>query len=173
MLSAARLALKEWVSVCERLARGEIVLLLRKGGVAEQRDGFRAGRREFFLFPTRFHERGLPPPEAVDLELYAEAVDDLHVQDLGRLRRLEGMHALSWGDVERRFHYGKAPGLHALVLRARRLAQPRRVENARAYDGCASWVELERELEIGPAEAVLDDEAFRARREAIRAALEE
>lgn len=171
MLAANRFALKEWASVCARLAAGEVFVLLRKGGLLDRREGFQTERREFFLFPTRFHAEGAPPPEAVDLELYAEVVDDVHVRDLERLRRLEGMHALGWEDVEKRFHYGKAPGVHALTLRAWRLARPRRVENARAYDGCVSWVELDRELEVEAAAPALGDVEFDARREAAKAAL--
>jgi len=170
VLASNRFALKEWAAVCGRLGRGEIVLLLRKGGLHEAGGGFRTERREFFLFPTRFHAEGAPPPDVVDLELYAEVVDDVRVENLDRLRRLEGLHALAWEDVEKRFHY-KTPGLHALTLRAHRLSRPRRVENARAYDGCASWVELDRAWEVETAAPALGDAEFEARREAARAAL--
>lgn len=172
VLSKNRFALKEGAAVCGRLGRGEIVVLLRKGGLRDSRDGFRTERREFFLFPTRFHAEGAPPPEAVDLELYAEVVDDVHVEDLDRLRRLDGLHALAWEDVVKRFHYGRAPGLHALTLRAHRLARPARVENARAYDGCVSWVELDRERDVETAGPALEDAAFEERRGAARKALD-
>ncbi|HEX7900277.1 MAG TPA: DUF1802 family protein [Planctomycetota bacterium] len=168
VLSSNRFALKEWADVCGRLGRGDIVLLLRKGGVREA--GFRTERREFFLFPTRFHAEGAPPPDAVDLELYAEVVDDVRVEELDRLRRLDGLHALAWEDVEKRFHY-RTPGLWALTLRVRRLARPARVENARAYDGCVSWVELDREREVETSGPALGDAEFEKRREAARSAL--
>ena len=163
-----RFALKEWASVCGRLARGEAVVLLRKGGILEK--GFQVERREFFLFPTRFHAEGAPPPDAVDLELYAEVVDDLEIRDLERARKLDGLHALAWEDVEKRFHY-RSPGLRALTLRAWRLAAPARLDNARAYDGCASWVELERELPVKLGAPALGDVEFEARRAAARSAL--
>ena len=168
MLSTNKIALKEGAAVCGRLGRGEIILLLRKGGIRES--GFRTERREFFLFPTRFHAEGAPPPAAVDLELYAEVVEDVHVEDLDRLRRLDGLHALAWEEVEKRFRY-RAPGLHALTLRAHRLARPARVENARAYDGCVSWVELDREREVETAGPALGDVEFEERRGAARAVL--
>ena len=168
VLSMNRFALKEWADVCRRLGRGDAILLLRKGGLREA--GFRTERREFFLFPTRFHAEGAPPPDAVDLELYAEVVDDTRVEDLDRLRRLEGLHALAWEDVEKRFRY-RTPGLHALTLRAHRLARPARIENARAYDGCVSWVELDREREVETSGPALGDVEFERRREAARAAL--
>jgi len=171
MLPRNRYALKEWETVCDRLGRGDDVLVLRKGGILERRDGFRVEHREFFLFPTRFHGQGEAPPARVDLRLYASVEDDLPVTDLGRLRRLEGLHAVPWEDVERRFHYGDEKGVHALVLRAWRLDRAHPLEDARAYDGCRSWVELREEVPVVPAAPALGEGEFEARRRAVRDAL--
>jgi hypothetical protein len=171
MLSSNRYALKEWETVCDRLGRGEDVLVLRKGGILERRQGFRLEHREFFLFPTRFHGKGEAPPPRVDLRLYAGVEADIEIRDLARLRRLDGRHALPWGDVERRFHYGDEKGVHALVLRAWRLAEPHPLPDARVYEGCRSWVELAEELPVKGAQPVLGDAAFEDRHRAIRDAL--
>jgi hypothetical protein len=48
---------KEWAIVCEALGRGEQNIILRKGGIAEGREGFTFRHPEFFLFPTYFHEQ--------------------------------------------------------------------------------------------------------------------
>ena len=48
---------KEWAIVCEAIGRGEQSIILRKGGIAEGRDGFAFRHAEFFLFPTFFHEQ--------------------------------------------------------------------------------------------------------------------
>ena len=48
---------KEWALVCEALGTGRQKIILRKGGIAEGRDGFSFQHREFFLFPTFFHEQ--------------------------------------------------------------------------------------------------------------------
>ena len=48
---------KEWSLVCEALGRGMQSVILRKGGIAEGREGFSFRHREFFLFPTFFHEQ--------------------------------------------------------------------------------------------------------------------
>jgi hypothetical protein len=48
---------KEWAIVCEALGRGAQSIILRKGGIAEGREGFSFRHREFFLFPTWFHEQ--------------------------------------------------------------------------------------------------------------------
>jgi hypothetical protein len=171
MLSRNRFALKEWESVCSRLAEGRDVLLLRKGGLLEAREGFRVDHSEFFLFPTRFHGLGETPPQQVDLRVYARVEEEFPVSDLPALRRLEGMHALPWEDVERRFHYRGKPGLHALVLRAWTLARPQRIEDARVYDGCRSWVEFQREFDVEAGPPALGDGDFEARRRAVRDAL--
>src|SRR4029077_8093936 len=54
---------KEWAVVCEALGRGRQSIILRKGGIAEGRDGFLFKHQEFFLFPTWFHEQ---PPKVRD-----------------------------------------------------------------------------------------------------------
>jgi hypothetical protein len=48
---------KEWSLVCGALGSGEQSIILRKGGIAEGRSGFSFQHREFFLFPTFFHEQ--------------------------------------------------------------------------------------------------------------------
>ncbi len=77
------IAFKEWALVCNALGRGDQSLILRKGGIAEGRDGFRFKHDAFFLFPTLFHEqlaRTILPPETplpqpapgtISIELFA------------------------------------------------------------------------------------------------------
>ena len=77
------------------------------------------------------------------------------------------MHAVPWEDVERRFRYGKEPGVHVLVLRAWRLSRALPIGDAGAYDGCRSWVELGEELPVEPVEPALPDGEFEARRRAV------
>ena len=43
--------------VCEALDRGHQTIILRKGGIHEGRAGFAFDHKEFFLFPTLFHEQ--------------------------------------------------------------------------------------------------------------------
>jgi hypothetical protein len=43
---------KEWSLVCNALGQGTQSVILRKGGIAEGREGFSFRRREFFLFPS-------------------------------------------------------------------------------------------------------------------------
>ena len=56
---------KEWTLICDALGRGEQSIIIRKGGIAEGRAGFRFEHPEFLLFSTLFHEQvaklKLPP----------------------------------------------------------------------------------------------------------------
>ena len=172
VLARNRFALKEWATVCEKVGRGDLVLLVRKGGIRERRGGFEMEHREFFLFPTRFHETGDTPEAQVTLDLYAQVEEDVWIRDLEVLRRLDGQHGVPWKDVEHRFHYGREPGVHVLALRAFRLARPHVLHDALAYDGCRSWVELDRELPVEHEGPILNRSDFRRRLEALQAVVD-
>lgn len=49
-------ALKEWAVVCKALEEGRQVVLLRKGGILEYRQGFEVKHDRFLLFPTFEHQ---------------------------------------------------------------------------------------------------------------------
>jgi hypothetical protein len=49
-------ALKEWAIVCKAAGDGKQVLLFRKGGIMEYRNGFELKHKHFFLFPTFEHQ---------------------------------------------------------------------------------------------------------------------
>jgi hypothetical protein len=53
-ISAA--ALKEWAIVCKAIEEAKQVLLFRKGGIMEYRNGFELKHKVFFLFPTFEHQ---------------------------------------------------------------------------------------------------------------------
>jgi hypothetical protein len=50
-------AFKEWHVIVEALGAGEQILILRKGGIAEDGGGFTVKAGKFWLFPTHFHEQ--------------------------------------------------------------------------------------------------------------------
>jgi len=169
-------AYKEWAIVCEALGSGQQSVILRKGGIAEGRGGFSFREEQFLLFPTWFHEQlektRLPagtvlPPEPVDqVELrYGATVDwSGWVDDLEKLRRLEGLHVLAGNVVEERFHYEAQPGLHVALVRIFRLEPPVRLRLEKRYGGCRSWVELP-EIFGNAWVSVISDEEHERRRD--------
>ena len=52
------LALKEWAVAVKALAKGEQILILRKGGIHIEDKEFRVVHPAFLLYPTYEHQRG-------------------------------------------------------------------------------------------------------------------
>src|SRR6478672_1861174 len=112
---------KEWALVCEALGRGEQVVLLRKGGIAEGREGFGFRHAEFFFFPTFFHEQlvkvriaGAEIPVAregeIEIRYFAKLEAQRHFTSWEQVAALESFHILDESVVRERFEY-KGAGL--------------------------------------------------------------
>ena len=54
---AERVALKEWAVLVSAMARGDLIAMIRKGGIREHRAGFDVRHDRFLLYPTFFHEK--------------------------------------------------------------------------------------------------------------------
>lgn len=144
---------KEWALICEALGRGEQTILLRKGGIAEGRDGFAFKHREFFLFPTFFHEqlgkvrgpaRALPQASAGEIQIkyFARLQSARVVTSWEDVLALEPLHVLTRDVVRERFDYDQAPGVHVGFVRVYRLEPVWILPDEAKYGGCRSWVQL-------------------------------
>jgi hypothetical protein len=183
MEASNNIAFKEWAVVVDAMGRGEQVLILRKGGIREERGEFRVDHREFWIFPTQYHEAeqsiipskrptlqqiaASAPKDAVDIEYYAVVDTVVQITDFTRVKRLQGRHIWSERALEERFQFGREPGLHALVVRAYRCQSPERFPMRESYGGCKSWVELEQALSTEGLTPVLQDDEYSAHREEI------
>jgi hypothetical protein len=169
-------AFKEWAVICNALARGSQALILRKGGIAEPGGEFEVEQPRFWLFPTYVHQqRGGVKPEAgpllaeaeterppdgtVRLAHFAEAAGVYHVHELAPVLLLEHLHLWSEETVCKRFAY-RRPGLYVLPVRVYQAARAHDLPNTPSYEGCRTWVELERGLPTDGAKPVLGDDAF-------------
>jgi hypothetical protein len=186
-----RTALKEWAVLCDAMGRGDIIAMVRKGGIREQRAGFAVRHDRFLLYPTFFHEREaelaarfretLPsshvraPSEQgiVRLSLVADVAGVWHVRDLGTLRAIDSEHGLAWNAVESRFNYRGNPGVQVVAVRVSRLKAVTDLPEARRYAGCVSWVELNEDVDVGGAPSVLDAAVWDMRIARLRDALGE
>jgi hypothetical protein len=143
---------KEWALVCEALGRGEQTILLRKGGIAEGREGFGFRHAEFFLFPTFFHEQ-VVKVRTPGAEISAGGNGEVHIRYFAKLEAqkkitswsvaaaLAPFHILQESVVRERFDY-KGAGLHVALVRVFRLEPGWTLADKPAYGGCRSWVEL-------------------------------
>src|ERR1700747_1766271 len=122
-----RIGFKEWALACDALGHGRQSILLRKGGVAEGRDGFSFQHREFFLFPTWFHEQlgkvrgknvAIAERDAatVEITLWAKLELARVINSWQIAEALEPLHILKPEVVRERFEY-KGLGLHIAFAR--------------------------------------------------------
>jgi hypothetical protein len=185
---AERTALKEWAVLCDALAAGEIVALVRKGGIREQRAGFAVRHDRFLLYPTFFHEKSAelqprfaarltdasahrPPEGIIRIGLVAEVAATWHVRDLERLRAIEPFHGMAWPAVESRFNYRGTNDVRVIAARVLRLPEGHEVPETRRYQGCVSWVALDQPIDVRGATAVLGDAELSDRVAALTSAL--
>jgi hypothetical protein len=181
MVTMLKHAFKEWAVICKALAEGRQALILRKGGIAETGGVFHVEHTRFWLFPTYVHqqETGIraeaapllgevvaerPRQGLVHLTHFAEVTGVYHVRDLVPALMLAHLHFWSEETVRKRFAY-QTPGLFVLPVRVYRAAEAHELPDTPTYQGCRSWVELERALPIKDAVPVLTEEAMRALRE--------
>lgn len=165
-------ALKEWASTCQSYLEGVPLLLLRKGGVGDA--GLDRPDGPFWLVPTWLHQqeqglrseaRGLlersrplkSPDGTLQLMLAAQLLAGWEITDPSLLPALEAEHAMTAETVLKRFHY-RQPGLHAWLLRAWSRAAPISMPWNPIWDGCVSWMTLDKAVEIpSGANAVADE----------------
>jgi hypothetical protein len=185
--SECSIAFKEWAAVCEALAAGRQAIILRKGGIHEGPGGFAPEHREFWLYPTNFHQAGesltreaapfiaraqAGPQESGVIRLQHLAVVqrayELAIEEAAL--RLAGLHIWSDATVRQRFHY-RRPGLFLLVVRVYSRERVTQVQESAEMAGCKSWVELPQALATGALAPVLSDEQFKAAAAAIEAGL--
>ncbi|MEQ1850347.1 MAG: DUF1802 family protein [Chthoniobacteraceae bacterium] len=178
---------KEWTLVCNALGRGAQSIIIRKGGIAEGRAGFRFQHPEFFLFPTLFHEQvaklklpsgtALPAQRAdgqheINLRARVEWTQD--VADLDVVHRLAPFHVWQDSEIEKRFRYeeekGKV-GVSVAFVRIERMSQPFVFPDSPKFGGCRSWIELPEPPADTAYTAVIEDAKHRELETAIRAAL--
>jgi hypothetical protein len=183
-----RTALKEWAVLVDAMARGEIVAMVRKGGIREQRAGFSVRHERFMLYPTFFHEKanelaprfstGLgasharqPAAGTVRLEYVADVMGLWEVTELERLRDIDAMHGLAWHAVESRFNYRNNPVVQVVAVRVSRLPEPVVIAEVKRYQGCVSWVELDAGIDVSNVSPVIDDASLLMRLAVLRNAL--
>ena len=183
-----RTALKEWAVLIDAMARGDIVAMVRKGGIREKRAGFEVRHDRFLLYPTFFHENPTdlaqrfhprlatahdrrPPAGRVRLTHFAESVAVWNVVDASLLPSVEHEHGLAPSAVLSRFNYRGNPQVRVVAVQVRELPVPVDIPEASRYAGCVSWLELDADVVLDGARAVLPEPALRERVAAIGRAL--
>lgn len=169
-------AFKEWAVIVKALAQGRQALILRKGGIAEQRGVFQPEYSEFLLYPTYFHEhrdkvkptfadcfeaaeRDKPPVGRLRFQHVVRVQRVWHITDLATALALDPLHAWTPEVVTQRFTY-RTPGLYVLAVRVFQLPQAVERSERPDYAGCKTWVPLDSGVETAGATPVLSEDAF-------------
>jgi hypothetical protein len=167
-------ALKEWAVVCDALARGRQMILLRKGGVRETAGEFEVEHRRFVLFPTYEHQNlkmlkesehgGYEPntrePSHVKIAAAGEIANIVQIASRAQMDALDAEHVWTGPLIDMRFNYRPENPLYLLIVRAYRLAEPVTIANTLAYAGCKSWVPLTEGIDMSGAVPAIDDDRF-------------
>jgi hypothetical protein len=182
------MAFKEWAVVVDALLRGGQIVVLRKGGLREGSGGFQIEHPEFLLFPTLFHQQResvipaaqtrfdeiaphFPPPEMLRVEGFARVIDWRRLESWEAAHSLRGQHI--WRDdvIADRFDWGREKHIYALAVRVFRLDKAVEWPMRPAYGGCKSWIELEEDISLIGAQAVLTEAEFAGKLQQFQKAL--
>jgi hypothetical protein len=185
---AERTALKEWAVLVDAMARGDIIAMVRKGGIREQRAGFTVRHDRFLLYPTYFHENPdhlaqrfhpmlanahdhRPASGTIRIAHMAEVLAVWNVVDASVLPSIAHEHGLAPIAVESRFRYRDQPYVRVIAVRTLALARPVEIPEAPRYAGCVSWLELDRDVDVDGAQPVLASDALESRLARLQALL--
>ena len=176
-----RTALKEWAVMVDALGCGDIIGIVRKGGIRDQRGGFSMRQNRFVFYPTRFHQAieqlsdplvsrlqrshaAMAPAGFVRIEYVAQPAISWSVSDFRRLALARHELGLSESALLSRFNY-REPGAEFIALRVERLLNPVVIPTVRRYAGCVSWLELDEDVacDTGDVAPVMSEGEFQER----------
>ena len=184
-----RAAFKEWAIIVDALGRGEQIIILRKGGISEERGGFQVEHPEFLLFPTLFHQQResvlpaaqrrfdavaplWPGPDRLRVEFFAHIVAWQQLDSFAAAQRLHGQHV--WRDeiIAERFDWGRQKNIFAMAVRIFKLPQAIEMPMSLNYGGCKSWIDLDVDISSADAQPVLAEAEFTAKLKQFNQALQ-
>ncbi|MCR2804363.1 DUF1802 family protein [Paenibacillus soyae] len=188
-ISREAIALKEWAVSVKALQEGKQILVMRKGGIIEETRDFRLLSQSFYLMPAYEHQRKellkepfqeemdetlkewSPEADTIKLEAYAEAVQDIEINDQETLDKLRELHIWTDTFAEERLKWKRKKPLHLLILKVYKLEEPILAPMRPAYTGCKSWVSLEDPVAEPAMKPVMTDERFEEEKRRILSAL--
>lgn len=184
-------ALKEWAVTVEALLQGELIFVLRKGGIVEETRDFQLISPQFYLMPAYEHQKEhllkepfqgriaatiadwSPSQSYMKLEGFAKVIEDIEITSEAELLALRDLHIWTDEFAEERLKWKKKNPLHLLIMRVYRLENAVMPPMRTPYMGCKSWVKIEDELTESGLEPVLSDELFGQKYDEVKKALKE
>ena len=162
-------ALKEWSNVVAALAKGEQVILIRKGGIADPSFGVEAER--FYLYPTYFHQGESEARPSVTVTHWCQVVQTWSVRNAAMLDALEPLVVMPRETLDARYNFRPDQALYVIAVRTWQLAEPVDVRYRDEYGGCKSWISVDEEIDVEGSWPVISDALLQAKLDAIETLL--
>ena len=177
MSNYCSLALKEWSIAVDALAKGNQIIVLRKGGIHREDRNFRMIHDEFLLYPTFEHQKSeiLKRPyndqiknlpyihdnhRSIVFSHWAKLTAKYELTDQNTLNKLSPYHIWTQDYAEKRLHWRPSYPLTIALLRIHTLDQPQVVPVKKEYIGCKSWVKIDQRIDLGKLNPVLTNNEY-------------
>jgi hypothetical protein len=105
---------------------------------------------------------GIAQPDRVRIRAWAEVYEHYEVGDPRIVDGLSPFHIWTPDYAIKRLRWKRRHPLHVLVLRVYRIPRPVTVRVRPEYEGCMSWVEIDRKLPFEGTPVIADEEFERA-----------
>lgn len=175
------LLFKEWSQVTHALSTGDQIIIIRKGGIIEEKDQFSVKSPQFYLLPTVFHqEKNKLKTEyqnliSVDNRInenssvvshLAEITDQFLITDYLQLEKIFEFHIYDESVMKERFFRWQKNEIHLLIVNVQKLSSEEIIDLTPELGGCKSWIETNMRFSEAK-NRVLEIEAFETKRQKI------
>ncbi len=184
MLTTLNHALKEWEVAVKALEKGETILLLRKGGIREDKGHFEVNYNPVLLYPTYEHQNPhllkskyaslvnpVPSgwhPQTIYISNWAEITNVFKLRNISMIKQLLPHHIWENNFIEERFKWKPSQPLFILLLRVFILPQSVPISYRSNYGVCRSWIQLDRDISLLGSKPVITDNNYYQIVEAIK-----
>lgn len=186
-MAAVSWALKEWAIAVEALLAGDLVLLIRKGGIRESKPFFEVPSDHVLLLPTYEHQKAEVLRQPYEERLTPRSVPDIgaeillpgwaHITQKIQLPSsfvVQSLHPFHiWTDdwfAERLAWKPQRPA-YALLLKAYQFSEPISLSYQAHHTGCRSWINLDLAKTLPESTPVLSDTDYLTKAAAIESAI--
>ncbi len=176
-------ALKEWAIAISALRAGELVLLLRKGGIRDPIHPFAAIPQKAALFPTYEHQvphhlkqarllTPLDPNAPIEIDTWAHITHGFELHTETEIGSLMPFHIWTEDFIIERLKWRSPQPLQALLLRVYKLPETACLGRSPSQSGCRSWIDLDPFIPIQNSIPALSDQDYQSRLESIERTLQ-
>ena len=187
-LERCQTALKEWAVTVDALAKGDQILLMRKGGIHEEGKNFRVLYPQFLLYPTYEHQKSdllkpshqpelariltqPAPKDTITFSYWAKIFEVLEISQQDQVDSLSPHFIWTNAYAQSRLYWKPMLPLSVMLLRVFRMEKPVTVPHLPEYTGCRSWVDIVTNVPLGKVTPVLGEAAFQRRVDEVKGSL--